>query len=473
VLLKQIIIMETPEIKENRSFFRRYAYGIKAIIIGILVLLLLIPAAMIQGIISERRSLQDEATAEVSAKWANAQNVAGPVLVVPYKKVLENVAVAKGQETIAYAYFLPERLIINGTLLPEIRKRGIYEVAVYNSKMNMKGAFAPLDLSGLPVPVSALQFNNAFLAMGLSDMRGIGNEVQVVWNGKAFTFNPGAVDKGLFATGIQASIPIEVGTTPSVQHVDNNNVPLASDKLLSGYEFEINLTLKGSEQIFFTPVGKTTQVNLQSNWSNPSFAGAFLPDKRDITDKGFNASWQVLHTNRNFPQRWVSDTPYDLSTADFGVKLFMPVDGYLKSTRAVKYAILIIGLTFLVFYFIELLQQRAVHPLQYILIGVALCIFYTLLIALAEQLSFNLAYLVSTLLTLGLITLYTASVFKSYRMGIGIGGVLLLLYSFIYVIIQSEDQALLMGSLGLFIILAIVMYFSRKIRWDALGKQDA
>lgn len=461
--------METPEIKENKSFLSRYAYAVKAIIIGILVLVLLIPAALIQGIISERRSLQDEATAEVSAKWANAQRVAGPVLVVPYLKIPENTAVVKGQEEIAYAYFLPDKLTINGELLPEIRKRGIYEVAVYNSQLKLNGSFSPLDVAKLNVPLNMLQFHKAFLAVGLSDMRGIGNEAQVLWNGKPFVFNPGAVTNGLFTTGVQTSIPVFT-TMDQPGSATTQDAGMAG-KLADGYEFEINLTLKGSEQIFFTPVGKTTQVNLRSNWSNPSFAGAFLPDKREITEKGFTASWQVLDLNRTFPQRWVSGDPYDISTADFGVKLFMPVDGYLKSTRAVKYAILIIGLTFLVFYFIELLQHRAVHPLQYILIGVALCIFYTLLIALAEQLTFNLAYLVSTVLTIGLITMYTASVFKSYRMGIGIGSVLLLLYGFIYVIIQSEDQALLMGSLGLFIILAIVMYFSRKIRWDALGQE--
>jgi inner membrane protein len=160
---------------------------------------------------------------------------------------------------------------------------------------------------------------------------------------------------------------------------------------------------------------------------------------------------------------------YDITDADFGVKLFLPVDGYAKSMRAVKYAILIIGLTFLLFYFIELLQHHSVHPLQYILIGVALCIFYTLLIALAEQLNFNLAYIIATLLTLSLVTAYAASVFRKAGTTLAVGGTLLTLYGFIYVIIQSEDQALLMGSLGLFIILAIVMYFSRKIRWNTLG----
>jgi len=234
--------------------------------------------------------------------------------------------------------------------------------------------------------------------------------------------------------------------------------------------FTLLLTVRGSGKMYFSPVGKTTKVDLQANWPSPSFDGAFLPESRTVKDSGFSASWQVLHLNRNFPQSWILGSQYKIHDADFGVNLFLPVDGYLKSMRAIKYAILIIGLTFLLFYFIELLQHYPVHPLQYILIGIALCIFYTLLIALAEQLSFNVAYAIAASLTLGLVTVYARSVFRKASTALAVGGTLLTLYGFIYVIIQSEDQALLMGSLGLFIILAIVMYFSRKIKWDALGK---
>jgi inner membrane protein len=428
--------METTE----KSFFKRNIYGIKAILIGVLVLLLLIPASMIMSIISERERRQYEATEEVSGKWADAQTITGPVIIIPY--------ITKPGET-SIAVFLPDKLNINGELLPEIRKRGIYQVAVYNSHLQISGSFSSLDFGNLNIPKENLLLKDAYLAVGVTDMRGIGNQAQVQWNGQTLTFNPG-ITSVVLPTGMQTRIPLAL---------ENDS--------LNGATFAINLDLRGSGQVFFSPVGKSTVVDINSNWTNPSFDGAFLPYKHNVHAKGFAASWQVSHLNRNFPQSW-KGTEHDLHTADFGVKLFLPVDGYQQSTRAVKYAILIIGLTFLVFYFIELLQRYSVHPLQYILIGLALCIFYTLLIALAEQLNFTIAYAISALLTLGLVTAYTASVFRSYKTASGIGGILLILYGFIYVIIRSEDQALLMGSLGLFIILAVVMYFSRKIKWSEL-----
>ena len=443
--------METNYNLPKASFLQRYGYAVKAVIIGVLVLVLLIPTAMIMGLINEREHMQSQATEEVSAKWANAQTITGPVLVVPY-----TVTNAKNEVIVHHACFLPDKLSINGKLQPEIRKRGIYEVAVYSSQLQINGSFAAPDLASLNIPASSLQWNEAFLTIGVTDMRGIGSQV-AQWNGQPFVFNPGTPPGGLLESGIQAKVPLPVNLDTA-----NANTALGT--------FAIQLTLRGSGQVYFSPVGKTTQVSLNAGWPNPSFDGAFLPESREVQNSGFSASWQVLHLNRNFPQSWTIGDKYDIHNADFGVKLFLPVDGYLKSMRAVKYAILIIGLTFLLFYFIELLQHYPVHPLQYILIGIALCIFYTLLIALAEQLNFNAAYAIAALLTLGLVTVYARSVFRKTGTALAVGGTLLTLYSFIYVIIQSEDQALLMGSLGLFIILAIVMYFSRKIKWETLGK---
>ena len=431
----------SQDINERPSFFERYAYGIKALIIGMLVIFLLIPTAMIMGLISEREQRQFEAKGEVSGKWGDAQTITGPVLVIPYY--------SKPGVT-STAVFLPEKLAVNGELLPEIRRRGIYEVAVYSSHLQISGAFSALDLSSLNIDPSTVLLKDAYLAVGINDMRGITNQAGVQWNGQNFYFNPGIPATNLFENGMQVRVPLTM-----------------SDSGIVAGNFAVNLDLKGSAQLYFSPVGKTTTVNLNSNWKNPSFDGAFLPNAHNVHAKGFTASWQVSNLNRNFPQSWIGANA-NLHSADFGVKLFLPVDTYQQSTRAVKYAILIIGLTFLVFYFIELLYRSSVHPLQYILVGAALCVFYTLLIALAEQLNFSIAYLIAAVLTILLVAAYTASVLRSSRMAIGIGGVLSLLYGFIYVIIRSEDQALLMGSLGLFIILAIVMYFSRRIKWGEL-----
>lgn len=432
---------KTEKSQERPSFFERYAYGIKAILIGILVIILLIPANMIMELISEREQRQFEAKGEVSGKWGDSQTITGPVLVIPYY--------SKPGVT-STAVFLPEKLTVNGELLPEIRRRGIYEVAVYTSHLQISGAFSRLDLTGLNIAPETVLLKDAYLALGVNDMRGISNQAGVEWNGQNFYFNPGIPATSLFPNGMQVKVPLTM-----------------SDSGIVAGNFAVSLDLKGSGQLFFSPVGKTTAINLSSNWKNPSFDGAFLPNAHNVHEKGFSASWQVSNLNRNFPQSWVGDNA-NLHSADFGVKLFLPVDTYQQSTRAVKYSILIIGLTFLVFYFIELLQRYSVHPLQYILIGVALCVFYTLLIALAEQLNFSIAYLIAGVLTILLVSVYTASVLRSSRLAAGIGGALSLLYGFIYVIIRSEDQALLMGSLGLFIILAIVMYFSRRIKWGEL-----
>lgn len=447
--------METTNTTGQQPLWERYAYAIKAVVIGILVLVLLIPTAMIMGLINERKQLQQQATKEVSAKWANAQTITGPVLVVPYTEinVVKTETGVRQEEVFRHACFLPEQLTINGQLQPEIRKRGIYEVAVYGSQFRLSGSFSPPDLVALNISPDRLRWNEAYLAIGISDMRGIGNQVQVLWNGQPYLCNPGTPPGGLLKSGLQARVPLAAESAGA-----------------AGASFTIHLQLKGSGEVNFSPVGKTTRVNLQAGWSNPSFDGAFLPDSRKVEDKRFSAAWQVLHLNRSFPQSWTTGDKYDIHDADFGVKLFLPVDVYLKSMRAVKYAILIIGLSFLLFYFIELLRHHSIHPLQYILIGVALCIFYTLLISLAEQLGFNMAYCIATVLTLGLVTTYTASVLPRTGTALAVGATLLTLYGFIYVIIQSEDQALLMGSLGLFIILAIVMYFSRKIRWEALDR---
>ncbi|ASZ10027.1 cell envelope integrity protein CreD [Chitinophaga pendula] len=444
--------MDTTQLPGKNNFFQKYGYAVKAVLIGVLVLMLLIPTVMIMAIINERESRHNEAAAEISDRWAKEQTITGPVLIIPY--IIKPVSVAdstvRQENRLSYAYFLPETLDINGNILPEIRKRGIYQVPVYNSNIRLSGSFKPLSSADQTIPTEVLITKDAYLVIGVSDMRGIGNQVQLQWNGQPLAFNPGTAGGNLFTNGIQAKVPVTV--------TDSGNV-----------HFSVNIALKGSGQISFSPVGKTTRLQMASSWNSPSFAGAFLPEKHQIDDKGFNASWLVTNMNRSFPQSWQLNDKYDIHSADFGVKLYMSVDGYQKSMRAVKYAILIIGLTFLVFYFIELLQHQSVHPLQYILIGLALCIFYTLLIALAEQLGFNIAYLIAASLTIGLVTLYTASVFTNKWTSFGIGGAMLTLYGFIFIIIRSEDQALLMGSLGLFIILAIVMFFSRKIKWDTLG----
>ncbi|MCW3462754.1 cell envelope integrity protein CreD [Chitinophaga nivalis] len=439
-----------PSTHTPLSFFDRYAYAIKAFIIIVMTIMLLIPANMIQGIIWERRDRQQEATKEVSSRWGEEQHITGPVLAIPYTLAGQHNA----GEFQSYVYLLPENLKINGELLPEKLKRGIFDVAVYTARLQLSGTFTKTALEKLDIPFSALKLNEAMVLVGISDLRGIDNQVQLMWNGKPYFFNPGIVNKDLFSSGIQTPVAIDMtaagGTAGS---------------------FTLDLGVKGSGHIRFSPIGQTTVANIRSTWPDPSFDDAFPPKTRQVSDKGFVATWQIQHLSRNYPQSWTGNK-YDIQSADFGIRLFMPAQSYQQSMRAVKYALLIIGLTFFILYFIELSQRRTLHPLQYALVGLALCIFYTLLISISEQLNFIMAYIISSVLTIGLIVLYIAAAYKNARIAISIGSVLVLLYGFIYVVISAEDQALLMGSLGLFIILALVMYFSSRIKWDKLGQKD-
>lgn len=423
-------------------------------------LLLLIPTSMIEGLIFERESTQRDAIDEVSAKWGKEQTVSGPFVSIPYYRYVKEFSKKDSTEKVVqikeYIHILPTELNIDGVLNPERRYRGIYEIVVYNSKVNISGRFADLNFSALDVPLKNIQFEKAHLTTGINDLRGIEEQVNLNWNEKQFSFNPGVVSNDVVESGINAIVDIN-----------------AKDSAV--YDFSFSLDLKGSQLLYFTPVGKVTDINISSSWQNPSFNGAFLPDSRTVADSGFTANWNVLHLNRNYPQIWTGDR-HSIEGSAFGIDLLLPVDNYQKSYRSIRYAILFIGFTFLVFFFIEVLNKVFIHPIQYILVGIALVVFYTLLLSISEHMKFNLAFILSALATLLLIAGYIKAILKSSKLTYLISGILFVLYSFIFVIIQLQDFALLIGSIGIFIILGLVMYYSRKIDWYNLnlgGPQEA
>jgi inner membrane protein len=295
-------------------------------------------------------------------------------------------------------------------------------------------------------------FDKAEFVIGIDDLRGIEQQVVLNWNNEKVSFNPGVSSSDIVESGINALIPLNPNDS-------------------TAYNFSLNLDLKGSQTLYFTPVGKVTDITLSSEWPDPSFNGAFLPDTRDVNDKGFSANWNVLHLNRNYPQIWKNNS-FSIAESSFGIDLLLPVDNYQKSYRSIQYAILFIGFTFLVFFFIEVLNKVFIHPIQYILVGVALVVFYTLLLSISEHLEYNLAFAVSAFATLLLIAGYVRAILKSGKLTLLISGILTVLYSFIFVIIQLQDYALLIGSIGIFLILGLVMYFSRKIDWYNLNFSD-
>lgn len=288
--------------------------------------------------------------------------------------------------------------------------------------------------------------------MGLSDNRGIAEQLQLKLNNTAVDMNPDLPANSITKNGVNAL------------------TPLSNETATSEIAFTLNLKLNGSERLYFTPVGKQTKVNLVSTFKNASFIGNFLPGGKPNSDSGFNAQWNVSHFTRSIPQSWTNET-VDIDSSAFGVELLQGVDSYAKTMRSVKYALLFISLTLCLFFFIEILQKRRVHPLQYVLVGFALCIFYTLLLSISEYKGFVIAYIIAAAATIFLITAYIKSVFKKWSVAAVFFSFLSVLYAMIYVLIQLQDGSLLFGSIGLFVLLAAVMYFSGKIDWYGDKKQ--
>ena len=422
--------------------------------IVLIALLLLIPTGMIKSIIYEREQTQREAIDEVSEKWGGAQTLQGPVLTIPYTRYVKEIDKATGKESLVQIterlHVLPSKLDIQASVKPDRRHRGVYEIVVYNSALHVSGAFTKLDFKDLEAKGHSFKFNEATLNAGIDDLRGIEKQIELNWEGKKLPFNPGVSNQDIFYSGINSKV--------SISPTDDNL-----------YRFSFDIELKGSQQLYFTPVGKETDVVLNSDWQTPKFDGAFLPDQHKTDKAGFKAHWNILNLNRNYPQSWTGSS-YKLRDSSFGVDLKLPVDNYQKSHRSIHYAILFIGLTFLVFFFIEIFQSSGIHPIQYILVGIALVVFYTLLLSISEHIRFNYAFILSALATVALISLYVRAILRSLKMSLFIAGLLSMLYIFIFVIIQLEDLALLIGSIGVFIILGLVMYFSRKIDWYNIGQ---
>ena len=424
----------------------RTSIMLKLAVIGFLVLLLLIPTGMLQSLIQERELTRNDAIREVSDKWGGEQIIGGPVLSVPYAFVSKD---GKGQvqRQTLYAHFLPDNLQFDGDVRPERRNRGIFVVMLYNTRLTIRGSFKKPTVKALGLSAEGMQWDKAFLSVGIRDMKGIRDSITFRVNNKSLAAEPGIPSNDILSSGVSVPIALDAET----------------------YQFESVINLNGSTQLSFLPFGKETRVNLRSPWTTPSFTGSFLPDRRRISPQGFEASWKVLQFNRNFPQQGIgkflgkTDAPDQSPT--FGVKLLLPVDEYQKTMRSAKYGILFVILTFVAFFFVEILDRRRIHPIQYLLVGFAICLFYLLLLSISEHMSFDGAYLIGSGIILALITAYVRYVFHNIRLTVLFSGVLTLLYGFFYSLLQLEDYSLLLGSFGLLLILAIIMYLTRHVNW--------
>ena len=455
--------------------------SLKLVAIGVLCILFLIPSAMVLELIHERSYRQNDAIQEVSTKWGSSQTVMGPILTLPYTVY----DIQDRQSYVHYAYFLPQTLSISNDMTTEIRSRGIYDVPLYETDTMLTGTFLPPNVRVLGIDPAQVLWDQATLSLGIPDLKGVTKPITFTWNTQVATFEPGAEKVSFLSSGVSAPVTIALAES-------------SLDVLATEYQFSVDMTLRGSQSMYFYPLGKQTKVDVRSDWPYPSFDGAFLPKERSVTETGFHATWQVLDINRNFPQQWTSRDHVSFSyvpssqqqhqewygdeedfvmreetggssiTSDsgFGIEFFIPVDVYQKTERSAKYAFAVVSLLFITIFFIELVVKKSVHPLQYILIGLALIIFYTLLLSLSEYIPFGYAYLISTVAIVSMIGLFLRSLIQQTKLTCVGAGVITVLYGFMYVIIQSQDYTLLIGSIGLFIILAILMNVSRMFFLD-------
>jgi inner membrane protein len=429
-------------VKETANYIKR-SVTLKIISVGILILLLLIPAVMIQNLIRERQFRRDSAVNEINQKWGGSQTITGPFITVPFKIFFKD----KDGETqfyLKYLHILPENLSITGEIKPQVLYRGLFETVVYNARLRFKGNFKIPSSGQLNIDSDNILWDRACVALGITDMRGIEDKIVIVFNEVDYNTNPGLKTTDLADAGVStiAKLPIKD----------------------ESYSFSFGLNLKGSDQMNFIPVGEFNTIKIDSNWPSPSFDGAFLPDSREVRKDGFSATWKILHVNRNYPQFWEGGQ-YKVAESSFGVKLILTADIYQKSMRLAKYAIIFLLFTFAAFFFSEVMNKKRIHPIQYTLIGMAILIFYTLALSLSEHMHFNYAYILAAISVTIIISGYAKAIVSNSRFALTIFGLLAILYGYLFIVLQLEDYALISGSIGLFIIIALVMFITRRINW--------
>ena len=434
--------------------------------IALLILLLLIPLLMIDGIIDDRQQLRDGVLEDIARSSSYSQQLSGPVMVVPYRKVVRtwktNEKTSQRYEELGEErgrlYFLPERFELDGQVQTELRARGIYQARLFHADNRINGHFSLPAQLGIKEDFADYQFDAPFLAVGISDIRGIENALKLELDGQRLDFVPGT-QVGWLGEGVRVMLPT----------LDTRN----ATELTFGFD----LRLQGTGSLQVLPVGKASRVSLAANWPHPSFIGNFLPGKREISDQGFSADWQTSFFSTNLQEamnRCVMGNDCEaFNGRSFGVSFIDPVDQYLKSDRAIKYALLFIVLTFAGFFLFEVLKSLAVHPVQYALVGVALAFFYLLLLSLSEHIGFALAYLLSASGCVLLIGFYVCHVLHSVRHGLSFSAGLAALYGLLYGLLSAEDYALLMGSLLLFGLLGVFMVLTRKLDWYGIGQKPA
>lgn len=444
---------------------------LKLVLIGFMVLLLLIPVLWISSLVSERYARKDGVIREIAGKWGAEQTVSGPFISVPYSETIQTTdqyGKAAFSELTRYIHFAPDSLQIGGKISSVLHKRGIFKVSGYQAELDLNAVFAPLPQDNPAYQKLPLRWADAVVTFDLSDQRGM-KELSGRLNGQALVFN--RADGVLRIAGLtdtpdpNSSFLRMKAECPPEQETDFQlAAKVPADIRSSGLALSIRMGLTGTQQLSFTTSALRETVNLAGDWPSPSFVGDLLPQSHRVDSKGFQASWQTTSLNSGIKQTWSSEEPV-LRLSNLGVNFLVMVDSYQQTTRALKYSLLFLLLTFMTFFFAELSSKQKIHPIQYLMVGCALVIFYLLLLSLSEHLAFGWAYLIAAAAVLLQISLYCFSILKTRGFALKIGALLAFLYAFLYLLLRLEDSALLVGSLSLFVLLSLAMFLFRNINW--------
>lgn len=434
--------------------------GWKLALVGLLLLLLLVPLLMLGGLVSERQERGREVAAEIARATAGEQALVGPLLLVEAEHRTQHRRVVnrdghmsqETEETVQPFHYLvaPERLDVQGSLRTERRGRSLFSVPVFHASQALRGHFRHAPP---PVDAGELRPRRAWLVLGLGDNRGV-RRISVALGGRTVPVEPGARVAWL-GEGLHAAVPLAA--------------------LEGELAFDVALELAGTGSLAWVPVGGESSVRLSGDWPHPGFEGHHLPDQRDVGEGGFSAEWAVSRLSSRVSQALAACAPTagvcaGVHEGAFGLRLVEPVDRYLMTERAIKYALLFLGLVFGAVFLVEALASRPVHFVQYGLAGLAMAMFYLLLLSLSEHIGFGPAYAAAALACSGLLGYYLAGVLGGRGRGLGFGLGLAGLYGLLYLLLRSEDHALLVGSGVLFAALAAVMALTRRVDWHALGK---
>lgn len=424
----------------------------KLIVLAVLVTVSWVATMFVWATTQDRQSRQESASAEISEQWSRPQTISGPVITIPVETTTVS---ASGERMVSASTItlLPRKLSYESKIKSQLLSRGVYETPVYTTTISGAGDF---DVTGIALEDSSstrIIWNKAIISLNVSDTRGVSSMFELNLNGEKYQMVPSSDFSTLDSSGMHANIMID---------------PNKPD-----YVFSFEMPLKGSREISFLPLGEDTSVVVDSDWSAPNFIGKFLPEERSITENGFNAVWNITSYGKNLPQYWFDNsstvTNELLLSKSFGVALYQEVDFYTMIDRAIKYSILFISLTFLTFFMYEILAGLRIHPMQYLLVGFGIAIFYLLLLSFAEIVGFLSAYLLASAATTGLITSYSFSFFRVRKRVFTIAALLVSLYCYLYILLQMDQYSLLFGSVLLFGVLSTVMYITRNLDWYSLN----